>query len=274
MEEYLTDRKRRRGQPDLVAVDDALYPTLGPENRYRTLLCIEKEGFFGLIQEARIMERFDCGLISSKGVWGTAARWGIENLALDGVRILVLHDFDRSGACIAHTINHNTQRYQFKNPPEVIDLGLSLADAKEMGLQDEAAEDEGPGEDRLREYGRSEDEISCLMQGRRVELNAMNADQFIGYVEEALTEHGAGKVVPRDGVLERHARRLLARRVVRDELPPLIAAAEARVATVALSADLRERVHDRQEEEPELPWEDALEAELEDVTPDEGQSAC
>jgi hypothetical protein len=48
-------------------VDAALYPTLGPENRFSTLLYIEKEGFEPLLRAAGIPERFDCAIMSTKG---------------------------------------------------------------------------------------------------------------------------------------------------------------------------------------------------------------
>src|SRR4051794_23546274 len=64
------------------------------------------------------------------------------------------------------------------------------------------------------------------------------------------------------GVLERHARRVLARRAVADAVKPLIEVAEAAAAAAPLPADLAERVRARHKEEPELAWEDALEAEL------------
>ena len=91
-----------------------------------------------------------------------------------------------------------------------------------MGLLDEAAPEEGPGEDKLREYGLGEEEIDFLIrQGRRIELNAMTSDQFVAWLEGKLAEHGAGKVVPEVEVLERHARRVLARRLAADRVRSL-----------------------------------------------------
>src|SRR3954447_11985696 len=144
---------------DLITVDASLYPTLGPENRFKTLLYIEKEGFDPLLRRARIAERFDCAVMSTKGMSVTAARQIVDRYAQQGVRIVVAHDFDRSGACIAHTLGNTTRRYRFEADPEVVDLGLTLADARAMALLDEAAPNEGPGEDKLRGYGLDEEEI-------------------------------------------------------------------------------------------------------------------
>ncbi|MFL5956095.1 MAG: ATP-binding protein [Solirubrobacterales bacterium] len=270
VDDYLLPRHHRHG--DLVAVDDALYPTVGPENRYATLLYIEKAGFEPLLDKARIRERFDCGIFSTQGMSVTEARRIVDHCARLGVRILVAHDFDRAGACIAYTLGHDTRRYRFLADPEVIDLGLGLSEAREMGLEDEEAPKEGPGEDKLREYGLDKEEIEFLIgQGRRYELNAMNSDQFVRWIEGKLEKHCAGKVVPETDVLVRHARRVLARREVTDALRPLIAEAEAKAAAVELPADLAEQIEDVMDEQPELSWEEALEIVLdEDVTPGEG----
>jgi hypothetical protein len=45
----------------------ALYPTMGPENRFKTILYIEKEGFAELFEAAEIQERFDVMVMSNKG---------------------------------------------------------------------------------------------------------------------------------------------------------------------------------------------------------------
>ena len=262
------------GTADLISVDASLYPTLGPENRFKTLLYIEKEGFDPLLRKARIAERFDCAVMSTKGMSVTAARQIVDRYAQQGVRILVAHDFDRSGACIAHTLGNDTRRYSFEADPEVVDLGLSLAEARAMGLLDEAAPKEGPGEDKLREYGLGEEEIDFLIrQGRRVELNAMTSDQFVAWLEGKLAEHGAGKVVPEAEVLERHARRVLARRLAADRVRPLIEEAEADAAGAVLPVGLGDRVLTKLEEERELSWDEALEDVLADVTPPAGRSA-
>lgn len=101
---------RRRQDPDLVTVDDALWPTFGAENRFSTLLYIEKEGFEPLLRAARIPERFDCAVMSTKGTSVTAARLLVDRMAQQGVRVLVAHDFDRAGACIAWTLGNDTRR--------------------------------------------------------------------------------------------------------------------------------------------------------------------
>ena len=45
-----------------------LYPTIGPLHRYAAVLFIEKEGFAPLFQAARVAERFDVAVMSTKGI--------------------------------------------------------------------------------------------------------------------------------------------------------------------------------------------------------------
>ena len=65
MREYLLPRRHRHA--DLISVDASLYPTMGPENRFKTLLYVEKEGFDPLLRKVRIAERFDCAVIRRRG---------------------------------------------------------------------------------------------------------------------------------------------------------------------------------------------------------------
>jgi hypothetical protein len=264
--DYLLPRASRN--PDLIAIDEALWPTLGAENRFSTLLYIEKEGFEPLLRAARIPERFDCAVMSTKGTSVTSARLLVDRMAQQGVRVLVAHDLDRSGACIAWTLGNDTRRYGFEAAPEVRDLGLRLSDAVEMGLLDEAAPDAGPGEEVLREYGLDENEIAFLVRRhRRIELNAMTSDQFVAWLEGKLAEHGRGKVVPAAEVLERHARRLLARRLAAGRVAALLREIEAEATRRMLPADLATRVKHELARDPTMAWEDALARALADVTP-------
>jgi Topoisomerase 6 subunit A/Spo11, Toprim domain len=111
--------------------------TSGPALRYRAVLFVEKEGFDELIEQAQIAERFDIAPMSTKGMSNTASRRLIDELSQRGVRIFVLHDFDKSGFSILHTLRTDTRRYRFKSVPHVIDLGLTLADVQAMDLQSE-----------------------------------------------------------------------------------------------------------------------------------------
>ncbi len=249
---------------------DASFPTMGPTNRYGTLVYIEKEGFGELVRRAQIAERFDVAIFSSKGESVTAARALVDKHSQAGVKVLVVHDFDLYGLLIAHWLGHDSKRYKFERPPNVIDLGLRLADVERMKLQSEPvvyAQKKNPGHALLKCDDLSTDEIDFLVgqridgghwAGQRVELNAMTARQFVEWLEAKLTEHGYGKVVPDRPTLEIAWRR--ARRITR------VNSAITRVMNQETSdhdadgppSDLGRRVRDLLNRQPTLCWDLAL----------------
>jgi DNA topoisomerase VI subunit B len=171
---------------------ESKFPTSGPLNRFQASLFCEKEGFDDLIRNSGIMERYDLGLFSSKGMATTAARELDDELSQVGVTIFALHEFDASGLRICHWLSHDNERYKFKEPPNVIDIGLRLTDVKRMKLESEQV-DYAQGKDPrelLRECDDiTEDEIAFLVSskqwnehaekevwtGRRTELNSMTS---------------------------------------------------------------------------------------------------
>jgi DNA topoisomerase VI subunit A len=100
-------------------------------------LFIEKEGFSALLAQAQIAERFDVAIMSTKGMSNVAARMLIDRIAPCIDSVLVMHDFDVSGFTIFGTLGSDGRRYTFDNDVHVIDLGLRLADVREMDLQSE-----------------------------------------------------------------------------------------------------------------------------------------
>jgi DNA topoisomerase VI subunit B len=188
-------------------------PTSGPANRYRFALFIEKEGFYPLLERYRIADRFDLAIMSSKGMSVTAARRLVDDLAGQGVTVLVLRDFDKAGFSIVHTLRTDSRRYRFRNRPRMIDLGLRLSDVRELGLQSEPVEYRGKKDPRenLRARGATEEECDFLVSrgdegggwaGERVELNAATSPQLMGMLEHKLTDVGAKKVVPEGKALQ------------------------------------------------------------------------
>src|SRR5262249_53914601 len=152
---------------------------------------IEKEGFDQLFKAARIAEKFDLAIMSTKGMSVTAARTLVDEMCNDhDIPLLLLHDFDKSGFSIAGTLQRDTRRYEFQHNITVIDLGLSLEDVEAMALASEhqfyPKGDKTAMIANLRENGASEAEITFMFRDfdklrstRRVELNAMTSPQFI-----------------------------------------------------------------------------------------------
>jgi len=188
------------------SLDGGLIETSGPFNRYKFVLFIEKEDFEHLFKTAKIAEHYDIAIMSTKGMSNTASRELIEHLSKAGVTIFVLHDFDKSGFSIAHTLKNNTRRYQFDTTPNVIDIGLRLDDVKNFALESEVVEyhEKNDPKPKLRKVGATPEECDFLVSGhngekwhgKRVELNAFNSAQFINFVESKLLENGVSKVIP------------------------------------------------------------------------------
>jgi DNA topoisomerase VI subunit B len=226
-------------------------PTAGPANRYRFAVFVEKEGFGPLLEAAGIAERFDVALMSTKGMSVTAARQPIDRLSEAGVTTLVVHDLDKAGFSILHTLRTDTRRYRFKAPPKVVDLGLRLEDVQAMGLQSEAVEYDGYVDPRsnLRECGATEGECEFLVRGhgssgrwvgKRVELNAMTSPQLVAWLEQKLQAAGVRKAVPDRATLEAAYRRAWRRARVQKAIDGAFAA--ARRVEVAVPTDLEEQI--------------------------------
>lgn len=244
-------------------------PTIGPGNRYRFTLFVEKEGFDQLWDAVDLAGRWDLAIMSTKGMSVTAARRLVDELSQKAVTILVLRDFDKAGFSIVHTLGTDTSRYQFMSVPKIIDLGLRLGDVEEMGLEGEAVTYKQRIDPRwnLRECGATEEECSFLVrerwgshwEGQRVELNAMTSDQLVKWLEDKLREIGVDKVIPDSRTLKEAYRRAL-----------LIAAAKKTIAkmrkefdAIAIPDDLSERVKKIVEVETtvrgkKIAWDDAI----------------
>jgi hypothetical protein len=253
------------GDLDKISLD-LNYPTRGTANRYKFALFIEKEGFDALLTHARIAERYDLAIFSTKGMSVTSARRLVEELSQNGVTILVLHDFDLSGLGIFHTIRNNTRRYTFTDRPNVISLGLRLKDAKDMNLASEAVEYGKRKKDPrklLVKYDATQEERDFLVntrgfpwKGKRVELNAMTSRQFIEYLERKLADAHVEKVVPSEEVLAEAYKRAQQRHLVQQAIDEAIE--EVAEQNIVIPADLDEQVRKRLEENPSLSWDEAV----------------
>jgi hypothetical protein len=232
-------------------------------------LFIEKQGFDSLLEHAEIARRYDLAIMSTKGMSVTAARQLVERLSEEGVTILVLRDFDKSGFTIVHTLRSDTRRYRFRTSPRVIDLGLRLQDVLHMHLQDEEVAYKGNKDPRqnLRLCGATEEECDFLVTeragnrwiGKRVELNAMTSAQFIRFLERKLAEIGVQKVVPDKDILEaayRRAWKLAAVQRTVDEAMQRFEAGKDRPPTLprGLPKLIREKLQGSPESWDEVLW--------------------
>jgi hypothetical protein len=235
--------------------------TSGPEGRYGGVLFVEKEGFMPLMKAAKIGERFDLVITSSKGMSVTAARELIDHVCGKlGLPLYLLRDFDIAAFSIAKTLTASSRRYWFRHRIKtIVDVGLRLADVDTEHLESEPViqdKDADAVRRRLAINGATEAEIAFLLDGERVELNAMTSDQLVAFAERKLIAAGARKVVPAKAMLVgaygAFRRQAKARPVVEAEFERL-----ARIA-IETPSDLEARVEQYLTEHPAETWDDAV----------------
>lgn len=218
IEEHLRDAGRPCDPFDELAnIGVAVqWPSVAEGQRYQAVLYIEKEGFDPQLREARIADRFDLAIISCKGQSVTAARMYVDQVCrmAGGVPLFVAHDFDKYGFEISQRLTtisewaeeNDLVKYRFKNPINVTDLGLRLADIEKYSLKSEQCTFKGKfPSDTIA----TPEEQEFLMSDRRVELNAFTAPQFIEWLEMKLSTYLPGRLIPSDAILEDAYRRAL-----------------------------------------------------------------
>jgi len=174
----------------------------------------------------------------------------------------VIHDFDKSGFSIVHTLRTDTRRFQYCSAPHVIDLGLRLTDVQEMQLQSEPVEYGSEKDPRLnlQESGATQEECAFLVQrrtpggwtGNRVELNAMTSRQLVDWLEAKLAAAGVEKVVPAQAVLEKAYRRAVHQAIVQHAVDQALRTIKQHAA-IAIPPDLADRVREAITDTPD-PW--------------------
>jgi DNA topoisomerase VI subunit B len=253
------DYLRRDAAPVPQSVFETRIETNGPAGRYGGLLFIEKEGFDALFDEVNLRERYDLALMSTKGISVTAARRLADSLCYKhNIPLFVLRDFDKAGFTGVGTFRKDNRRYKYENRVNVIDLGLRLDDVRALGLEGlaEDAFDKGDEDQRranLIGNGATEEEVDFLLT-KRVELNALTSDQLVELVEEKLKGHGVRKLVPKRSDLA-EAYRVFKRGSAISEI---VKAEIAKSSHIDVPGDLTECVQDYLNQNPELPWDEAL----------------
>jgi hypothetical protein len=250
------------------------YPTRGPRHRYRAILFVEKEGFNELFDRVRLGDRFDLAIMSSKGMGSTATRQLLEAFS-PGVKILVMRDFDKSGFSIVGTLRRNTERFQSKQPPEIIDMGLRLNDVRRYNLPSEPEEhpsDPGPN---LEKNGATGEEINFLrgegywtrqkngrpklaFHGQRVELNTLTNRRLLEWLEAKLITHQVQKVIPDDTTLEVAYRRTLALKELDRRLRDALPEAEQTAQNAGVPQALHTQIARKLVQTPHAAWDDVL----------------
>lgn len=244
-----------------------------PAWTFDKVLYIEKEGLLPILQAAKLAERYDMAIVSSKGYATEAARTLLARAQRgQDYQIFVLHDADPDGYGIARTLREATRRMP-GHSIEVADLGLFIEEAIEMGLPTEPFDRKKalPATLELTEAERAyftgrkvgpHSWIDC----RRVELNAFTAPALIAYIERKLQEAGVrGKVIPPDDVLKalaqdawREAIRARVDAAVSSRLEKVVRTLAKTLTAKAKLDRARALVEKALAEDPAQSWQDAL----------------
>ncbi len=181
-----------------------------PKHSFDKILYVEKEGEWPKLQAARLAERYDMAIASAKGYPVEAVRELFSRAEGGEYQLFCFHDADLDGYNIARVMREATRRMPGYSV-EVIDLGLTVEDALEMGLDSEPfSRTKDISRALLRtlsgvakEYLYRRNPYGRGVSGERFELNAILPDTArIEYIERKLEENGVrGKVIPPDDAL-------------------------------------------------------------------------
>ena len=234
---------------------------------FNKLLYIEKEGAHDSLKQDGWLEKHDCAVMSTKGFSTRAARDLIDKLAAHGepIKVFCVHDADASGSMIYQTLQEATKARRARKI-EIINLGLEPWEAVEMGLNVEdlpEAKNRRPVADYIEDH---DGDWGDWLQSHRVELNEMTPAQLIAWLDEKMEQHGDGKLIPPDDVLEDTNREATEKRL-REEITEEIlrdADLDGRVAAALAAADLpsgeklREQIEEAFVIEPAQSWRDVI----------------
>jgi hypothetical protein len=181
-----------------------------PKYTFDKVLYVEKEGELPKLRAAKLGERYDMAICSGKGQPTEAVRELFSRAEHGDYQLFVFHDADLDGYDIARVMQNATRRMP-DYFVDVIDIGLTVEDAVEMGLPSEPFHRQKNISPALRrslsptalEYLYQRSSYRRGVGGYRFELNAILPDtRRIEYIERKLEENGVrGKVIPPDDAL-------------------------------------------------------------------------
>ena len=172
-----------------------------PKWIFNKVLYIEKEGFFNILKDNKIPEKYDMALLTSKGYASRAVKDLLDTIGEDSeeeITIFCVHDADASGTKIYDTLQNETKARQGRKV-KIINLGLEPEEAILMELEVEKVE-KSSKKKAVADYVKPK--WQEWLQCNRVELNAMSTPQFIEWLEIKIQKYDKGKVVPPNEVLE------------------------------------------------------------------------
>jgi cation transport regulator ChaB len=174
-----------------------------PRWRFSGILFFEKAGLWPAFKTSRIAERYDRAVTAGEGVACEACRVLFQKAEEGDPQLFVLHDADPYGYNIYRTLREETPRMPGYKV-DVIDLGLKLEEALELGYEPEKADRDKAYPQEIipsltpleREYFDGQ-KLGKKYIYKRVELDAFTAPDPIKHTERKLKAKKArGKVIP------------------------------------------------------------------------------
>ena len=174
-----------------------------PDVLFDKILYVEKKGLWPILEKSKLAAKYDIAIACAEG-YATKAAKTLLARAESHVTVLCLHDADPCGYEIYRTLADATRRCDFG--VDVIDIGLHLCEALDMGLQTEkfTRKNALPSglnlNDTEREYFQGQWQYGSWLC-ERIELNDLASDpsRFIKWLEGKLEEHGLNaKLIPAD----------------------------------------------------------------------------
>ncbi len=199
-----------------------------PTDEFQAILYIEKEGFREILLPLHFPQRFDIAVAFGKGYGTRAAKTLLDDASSQGIKLLVCHDCDVDGYGISLTLQQETGT--FDRGLEIVDVGLTVAQATKMGLETEVAPRRKRDVSWRVSNSLTPEETDFLIRRRlRCELNAMTTEQFIEFLEGKLIENGLGeKLIPdKDTIAETFGQE--SAKVLQDASRDIAAAAVAEI---------------------------------------------
>jgi hypothetical protein len=238
---------------------------------FNKLLYIEKEGFSEALKEVGWGERHDCALLSSKGFTTRAARDLVDKLAEhdEDVTVFCATDADAFGGMIYQTFQEAT-RARGARKIKIIHLGLQPWEAVDADLEVEDVEADSKRRKPVADYVLEREDGEYWeewLQTHRVELNAMTTPEFIEWLDDKMTEHGVGKLIPPDEVIAEELEQQLEAKVRAHEMERILREAgyedqvAAALATIErpAPAQLKADIEQLFESDSEHEWRDQIE---------------
>jgi hypothetical protein len=109
--------------------------------------------------------------------------------------------------------------------------------------------------------GATREEAEFLL-AQRVELNALPSDQLVAFIERKLTEHGIKKVIPKSDLLDKTYQLVVNSKRIEEAVAEMMS--NLGDEDIDVPSNLRNRVEAHLREDPELRWDEAVAAIVEE----------